>query len=297
MGILDEAIREHLDLKRRRGAEDDELKKLENEAFGPPGRPQAPGMDESVPESSNGQSAAEAAEPSVELPEAPPEEAPATEALERPRAPEAPPEPEPSPAGPVFHDLAAEEGFVGASRAGEEAEELVGPETWDEAVAEARTEVRAPDEPGVDEAPATETSEEQPGEALEPEPAEETPVSDAAASSLEDTQVHDMEAELAGEVEAELAEEEAAEAATAEGGAGEPAGDVELEEVGLELDEEDLELAEEELDKPVTDSGEEEPSGDDVLEETPDFLRDTPESDRLWFEQGQPKDFDFDDEE
>ena len=33
---------------------------------------------------------------------------------------------------------------------------------------------------------------------------------------------------------------------------------------------------------------------DDVLEETPEFLQDTPEHDRLWFEQRPPKDFDFD---
>jgi hypothetical protein len=33
---------------------------------------------------------------------------------------------------------------------------------------------------------------------------------------------------------------------------------------------------------------------DDVLEETPDFLRDTPEQERLWFEQQPPRDFDFD---
>jgi hypothetical protein len=34
--------------------------------------------------------------------------------------------------------------------------------------------------------------------------------------------------------------------------------------------------------------------GEDVLEETPDFLQDTPEHDRLWFEQRKPRDFDFD---
>ena len=33
---------------------------------------------------------------------------------------------------------------------------------------------------------------------------------------------------------------------------------------------------------------------DDVLEETPEFLQDTPEHDRLWFEQRPPRDFDFD---
>src|ERR1700759_1223317 len=35
MGILDEAIREHLDLKRRRGADPTEVDRLEREALGP----------------------------------------------------------------------------------------------------------------------------------------------------------------------------------------------------------------------------------------------------------------------
>ena len=42
MGILDDAIREHLDLKRRQGAEDEEIDKLESEVFGPPSRPGDP---------------------------------------------------------------------------------------------------------------------------------------------------------------------------------------------------------------------------------------------------------------
>jgi hypothetical protein len=33
---------------------------------------------------------------------------------------------------------------------------------------------------------------------------------------------------------------------------------------------------------------------DDMLEETPEFLSDTPDHDRLWFEQKPPRDFDFD---
>jgi hypothetical protein len=37
----------------------------------------------------------------------------------------------------------------------------------------------------------------------------------------------------------------------------------------------------------------EEGADEDVLEETPEFLRDAPEDDELWFEQGEPKDFDF----
>ena len=37
-----------------------------------------------------------------------------------------------------------------------------------------------------------------------------------------------------------------------------------------------------------------ESADEDVLEETPEFLRETPEQDRLWFEQRPPRDFDFD---
>jgi hypothetical protein len=49
---------------------------------------------------------------------------------------------------------------------------------------------------------------------------------------------------------------------------------------------------------PVEEPSVEEPSSDedddeDVLEETPEFLQDAPEHDRLWFEQKPPRDFDF----
>jgi hypothetical protein len=36
------------------------------------------------------------------------------------------------------------------------------------------------------------------------------------------------------------------------------------------------------------------PEDDDMLEETPEFLQDAPDHDRLWFEQKPPRDFDFD---
>ena len=42
MSILDDAIREHLELKRAHGADETEIKKLEDEAFGPPQRPDEP---------------------------------------------------------------------------------------------------------------------------------------------------------------------------------------------------------------------------------------------------------------
>jgi len=62
---------------------------------------------------------------------------------------------------------------------------------------------------------------------------------------------------------------------------------------------EELEDAEEEDDEPSAEPhadvvpADEEPEGDDVLEETPEFLQETPEHDRLWFEQKPPRDFDF----
>lgn len=53
-------------------------------------------------------------------------------------------------------------------------------------------------------------------------------------------------------------------------------------------------------DAPGEGGGEHDEDGDghgqdeDVLEETPEFLQDTPDHDRLWFEQRPPRDFDFD---
>ena len=44
----------------------------------------------------------------------------------------------------------------------------------------------------------------------------------------------------------------------------------------------------------TAEAGDGESADEDVLEETPEFLRETPEQDRLWFEQRPPRDFDFD---
>jgi hypothetical protein len=46
MGVLDEAIREHLDLKRRRGASDEEIARAEAEALGPARRAIPPSEDD-----------------------------------------------------------------------------------------------------------------------------------------------------------------------------------------------------------------------------------------------------------
>lgn len=45
--------------------------------------------------------------------------------------------------------------------------------------------------------------------------------------------------------------------------------------------------------EPEPESGAAEPAGPDVLEQTPEFFEETPEYDRLWFEERPPRDFNF----
>jgi hypothetical protein len=99
MGLLDDAIREHLDLKRRRGADPTEIERAEREALGPVRRgPELTGEDAAPAEP--------AAEPEAAYPPAPAEEwerfheDPALETLEEhedlpPHAPAPAPDGEP----------------------------------------------------------------------------------------------------------------------------------------------------------------------------------------------------------
>ena len=223
MGILDEAIREHLELKRRRGAPDSELQQLEDEAFGPPSRPGEPDFPDHVDageQSGNGLAHDGAAAESPSAPEAPiappPDEEPGApdEPLEEPPLEEPPEEP------------------IGDPDHGEEE-------------AEAATAL-------YDQISAGEP------DAVEPEPAEhEGTTAEPPIESL-DTVEHPMPDH--------------------EDAPPEPAGADEPEPAGEE------EQASEESALP---------DEDDVLADTPDFLKDAPEDDELWFEQGKPKDFDF----
>jgi hypothetical protein len=209
MGILDDAIREHLELRRRHGAREDELQRIEDEAFGPPARPGDADMPEGAVEAGPGDDA----------------EAPAEHALDASAEPVAGVD-EPAEA------LAAEP----ATETHEDADLDIGDLDFD---------LDAPDaEPPIE---SVETAE-------HPPPIE-----------AQDTVEHVFEdaIEEPGDAEAEGAP------------AGPATGEEELVE-GEEVVEED------------------EAEGDeDVLEETPEFLRDQPEDDELWFEQGEPKDFDF----
>jgi hypothetical protein len=201
MGLLDEAIREHLELKRRRGADPTEVERLEREALGPVRRiQQEPAVDEPVELAgevddsglmTNQAEVQHGFEPGDDLTEQPDYEYTLEDdefALE-----------EPAPASPA----------------------PAGPEV--------------PDTHGVVPPPEPVHAEEHP-----PEPA---PVED----HLPETQVSNRPV---------------------------------YEDPGVETAEYDVEA--------------EHAEDDDVLEETPEFLQDAPEHDRLWFEQRPPKDFDFD---
>jgi hypothetical protein len=139
--------------------------------------------------------------------------------------------------------------------------------------AERQAEFAAADEPeAADELEAAEEPE--PAEELEPIPAEEEPVAEVAepVDAGEEREPFDVEA----------LEPEPPSPAPAT-----PDTDPWLE------DERDEVPAGESLAHPREEDAEEEPA-EDVLEDTPDFLQETPEHDRLWFEQRPPRDFDWD---
>jgi hypothetical protein len=171
MGLLDDAIREHLDLKRRHGADPNDVARQEREAFGPGPMPPAPAAAGAEPAESVGGTATETAD-----------------------------------APPPFDDDA--DGLPTASEA----------------------------------LPAA------------PEPAAPPPAAEPSRD------------ELHGSVSADRFA---------------PADD-------------DIDWSEPTpLREPDPQAGPEAAADEDVLEETPEFLQETPDHDRLWFEQRPPKDFDF----
>jgi len=265
MGILDEAIREHLELKRQHGAGDSELKQLEDDAFGLPERPgaeeptndalaEAPTEFMTTPEVTDEAQAAER----PDLPEPAEEQA----AAEHETVPEPEPEPEPT-ADSVEREVIAEqptehfdveEELAASGKRGPSDEELI-----EEEMDEPRL---APVDPlGGIEAEKT----------AAPEPESEEDDAFWNEQRLSDELDQALDAPLA-EASSETAEEAVGEAE--QGGA---------DATEVEEPQED----EEEPPAPRSDS--------DVLEDTPDFLEDAPEDDELWFEQKPPKDFDFDD--
>lgn len=220
MGQLDDAIREHLELKRRRGADAAEVTRQEQEAFGPPRRGDVEGTPVAV---------AVAAEPEFDEP-APALDEPAVFADE----------PAPTALHVVEHPPQAQE--EAPRPHGDPAEQLS----------------HAAPEPVRDPAPAPVVQD-------EPPRPHGDPADDLPATDDQPTRAFDAE-----EVRAATTPPPPAPAPAEPGRDPEPApaGTVRTEE-------------------------EEDEAGDDVLEETPEFLQETPEHDRLWFEQRPPRDFDF----
>ncbi len=295
MGILDEAIREHLELKRQHGADDSELKQLEDDAFGQADRPgdeagtpdpfaEAPTEFMTTPEMEGG-APTEAAEEE----EAPKRDASDIAALqEAPEQAEAEEEPEPIAEEPTAmeHEVVPEE------------PESSGPSTEErEVIADQPTEmfdVEAELRETLDRAPSDEEIVEE--EISEPRLApvdplagidedEDEPV--AAASSPEPAAPVEEEEEEDDFWDEQRLSDELNQALEA------PVEKTEV--VFVEEDEEEVvEIAEVE-EEPEEEGFPPPVRGDqDVLEDTPDFLEDS-EDDQLWFEQKPPKDFDFDD--
>jgi hypothetical protein len=199
MGLLDDAIREHLELKRRRGADPGEIDRLEREALGPVRRA-GDDLDAAELEAEPGTAPDYGQEPDRGWPD--------------------------SPRAPAFADHGAE--FADE----EEDEEWNVPEPG--AI-----------EGGIGVEPDT-AAPAPPVPPLPAEPASEHPALSEHDYADQETLEHDLE-------EAELPpgeQREGTDAAT---------------------------------------PGE----ADDMLEETPEFLQDTPDHDRLWFEQRPPRDFDL----
>ncbi len=213
MGLLDDAIREHLDLKRRHGADPTEVERSEREALGPVRRT--------------------------------PERVPGGDSDREPEA----------------------DGEVGAAPGAISDDGLVGSDALDEAASSPLP----GSEPDEDE---PSWSYDEPSAAHEPHAGPQVgiapPPHRADSERLDADADHTAEYDVAATLGSEHLEEP-------------PRFDVEAAGAG----------------KRGAHAGSHEhgaPPGEDedVLEETPEFLQDTPDHDRLWFEQRPPKDFDFD---
>jgi len=280
MGILDDAIREHLELKRQHGAGDEDLERLENEAFGPAARPGDPEFatgEEPVPDAPTGDEAAVEAPAELEA-SAPAEPVSEELAVAEPPSEEQPAETpaEESPSG-SFGIFDAESEFGESEETPAERARVEYADLDDTADHPAPTQLGPVDE-------------------AEPVPSEPAPSAEAPAAADE------TELDVTEAIEPEAAAAPAAEEAAAPEA---PEADIFSEDEDFGLSDMDLSIEEDEPSSgaaapPAGDAGAgdgegEDADGEDLLEETPDFLQES-EGEDLWFEQGPPRDFDFDDD-
>jgi hypothetical protein len=309
MSILDDAIREHLELKRAHGADDAELKKLEDEAFGPAQRPDdpdpyaeapteflvAPGSEE-APAAGLDEDAGGRRPPNItDLQEPPPaSEPPAPEQAAPPV--EAPDDALADPPAEEEHPAAEHEAIADSGHSTEERHAIAAQPTEMFDVAsqfeDAATEADAPSDEELVEAELAE-----PRAPVEPPAQEPLPVGEEPADEFDEFfSEQRLSDELNQALEAPLPDEPG------------PATEEETAIYEVEVVEPDYpeptEEASEEHALPAAgaaeDEDDEEPAApaaahDDVLEDTPEFLEDAPEDDNLWFEQKPPKDIDFGD--
>jgi hypothetical protein len=302
MGILDEAIREHLELKRQHGADGSELKQLEDEAFGQADRPgdeggvadpaaEAPTQFMEQPEIADDPAARR--EPTItDLQEAPPPapvEEPAPAAEEEPAAVEEPVDETPAE---EEHPAMEHEIVTDAPEPAESEIEPEGPSTEERhAIAEQPTQLHDMEEELSAPGPPNPTDE----ELVEEEIAEPRLAPTDPLAGLEDD---DVEVSIKGPapVDDEDDEDDAFWNEQRLSDELDQALDAPLRSESQLADEPEVEVEPGDEPEPDDDPEAAAPRGDDdVLEETPDFLEETPEDDQLWFEQKPPKDFDFDD--
>ena len=198
MGLLDDAIREHLDLKRRRGADPAEVERLEREALGPVRR-KGGEVSATLEDDSEMDALLDADDPDYDVEAA--------------------------------GDLAADEEPVFGGQ--------------------------APPVPYAEE--EEDDFEAEPDEALHDDDEHATRVM-------------------------RIPDEEPAPPAVSEPAMSDATAEYDVEESLTGADDDSVE-------PPAGEQGEDD---EDMLEETPEFLQDTPDHDRLWFEQRPPRDFDFD---
>jgi hypothetical protein len=305
MGILDEAIREHLELKRAHGAGDSELRQLEDEAFGQAERPGDEGPHDPAAEAPTefmtqpevAEEPATRREPTItDLQEPPPfveEPTPAEAASDEPAPVDEAPAEEEQPA--MEHEIVAD-----LPQSAEAEIEPSGPSTEERhAIAEQPTEIfdveeelAGPPNPTDEELVEEEISEPRLapsdplaglGEAEEAEVSVQGPAPDDDEDLDDEDDAFWNEQRLSDELDQALEAPRASESSLAD----EPEAEV--------IDAEVVEESVVEEDEPKPDEPPAPRADEDVLEETPDFLEETPEDDQLWFEQKPPKDFDFDD--
>jgi hypothetical protein len=248
MGLLDDAIREHLELKRLRGADPDEVAQAEREALGPVRREPIEPRDEML---------------SDQIRHAEPELGYDHDDVIQPQG-YAGADESPGPAGLTDDRFLAREERESRGLSDADYEEYYDEEYYDD------------EEEGLEEPFDGGAAEDRRYELDLNEP----PPEPARPSRTSSTGAH----------RARIPPESAP---PTQATSPEPA-DAELDEETDEYTLEEGRIARRKNRPGRGDSEAGESQGEDVLEETPEFLQDAPEHDRLWFEQRPPRDFDFD---